>query len=119
MQLQFDLDGFCCGPLFAPVVKVRPNPRLRMSGGAEVWIKYRRARPCWQHPGALREVWKESRRRTDATGVQHSVDHIVPLIHPLVCGLHCLANIQIIPLAENIAKSNNWWPDMWGEQCQI
>lgn len=60
--------------------------------------------------------WAESRRLTAETGVQHSVDHIVPLVHPLVCGLHCVANMRVIPLAENIMKSNNIWPDMWGQQ---
>lgn len=118
MQHALPLDGFCLGPLFAPVRKTRPV-RVRMSGGAEVWIKYRRARPIWADRRALRAFWDESRAMTAATGVQHSVDHIVPLIHPLVCGLHCEANIRIVPLAENIAKSNNWWPDMWGEQPEL
>lgn len=118
-QLPLPLDGFCCGPLFAPVAKVKPNPRLRMSGGAEVWIKYRRARPPWQDRGELRRFWEESRRRTAETGVQHSVDHVVPLLHEIVCGLHCVANLQILPLVENIAKSNNWWPDMPAEQMTI
>ena len=119
MQLQLDAGGFDCGPLFAPVAKVRQNPRLRMSGGAEVWVKYRRARPIWQDAAGLRAKWKESSRLTADTGIQHSVDHIVPLVHPLVCGLHCEANIQIISLAENIRKSNNWWPGMWGEQRKL
>lgn len=117
--MSLDLDGFCCGPLFAPVVKRRENPRLRMSGGAEVWIKYRRARPEWVDRSELRWFWKESRRLTELTGVQHSVDHIVPLLHPLVCGLHVPANLRVIPLAENIRKSNNTWPDMWSEQGEL
>jgi hypothetical protein len=56
---------------------------------------------------------------TAETGVQHSVDHIVPLIHPLVCGLHCPANLRVIPLADNIRKSNNWWPDCPFEQLEL
>ena len=118
-QCALPLDGFDLGPLFAPVVKVRPNPRLRMSGGAEVWLKYRRARPSWANRSALRAFWKASREMTAATGIQHSVDHIVPLIHPLVCGLHVEDNLQIVTLAANIAKSNNHWPDMWGQQMEI
>lgn len=113
------LDGFCCGPLFAPIVKVRENPRIRMSGGAEVWIKYRRAKPSWASNAALRAFWIKSREITAATGVQHSVDHIVPLIHKFVCGLHVENNLQIITLAENIRKSNNHWPDMWAEQQEL
>jgi hypothetical protein len=30
------------------------------------------------------------------------------LRHPLVCWLH--VNLEVKPLAENIRKSNNWWP---------
>lgn len=118
-QTALDLDGMCSGPLFAPVVKVRPNPRLRMSGGAEVWLKYRRARPSWANRTALRAFWAASRRMTAETGIQHSVDHIVPLINPLVCGLHVEDNLQITTLAANIQKSNNAWPDMWGQQEEL
>lgn len=118
-QLGLDLDGYCSGPLFAPVAKLRVNPRTRMSGGAEVWIKYRRARPIWADRRALRAFWLLSMQRTAETGIQHSVDHIVPLIHPMVCGLHCEANLQVIPLAENIRKCNNWWPDMWSPQGEL
>ena len=118
-QSDLPLDGFCSGPLFAPIRKLRENPRLRMSGGAEVWIKYRRARPSWADRRALRGFWIESRVRTAATGVQHSVDHIVPLIRPLVCGLHVENNLRIIPLADNVRKSNNTWPDMWISQPEL
>lgn len=113
VQHALPLDGHCSGPLFAPIRKVRENLCLRD------WIKYRRARPSWANRAALRAFWLESRRRTAETGVQHSVDHIVPLIHPLVCGLHVENNLRIIPLAENIRKSNNTWPDMWNYQLEL
>lgn len=50
---------------------------------------------------------------TAETGIQHQVDHIVPLRHPLVCGLHCEANLQVIPALDNQRKSNRIWPNMW------
>lgn len=36
------------------------------------------------------------------------VDHIIPLNHELVCGLHTEANLQLLPPMENILKSNHF-----------
>lgn len=92
---------------------------MHTSGGAEVWAKYRRAMPAYANRKAIKAFWRESMRLTAATGVQHSVDHIVPLVHPLVCGLHWEHNLEVITLAENIRKSNNYWPGMWAEQGEL
>ena len=36
------------------------------------------------------------------------VDHIVPLIHPLVCGINVETNLQLLTPFQNFSKNNRW-----------
>ena len=36
------------------------------------------------------------------------VDHIIPLSHPLVCGLHVPANLQLLTKSQNSSKGNSF-----------
>jgi hypothetical protein len=58
------------------------------------------------------EMYALSILRTKALKIKHNVDHIVPLRSALVCGLHCVANLQIVPAKTNQTKGNRYWPDM-------
>ena len=40
------------------------------------------------------------------------IDHIVPIISPIVCGLHCWHNLQLLDKKLNASKGNKYWPDM-------
>lgn len=50
---------------------------------------------------------------SEITGVPYEIAHIVPLNHPLVCGLHTHTNLEVITRTENRLKSNLFWPGMW------
>lgn len=82
-----------------------------------------RATPPWADPKKIAAIYDEAARLTRETGIPHHVDHIVPLQGPvstwgpfkgmrIVFGLHCEANLRVIPARENVTKGNRWWPDM-------
>lgn len=64
------------------------------------------ATPQWVELEEIRTIYEASARLTEKTGIQHNVDHIIPLQSPLVCGLHCLANLQVLTAVANGTKSN-------------
>ena len=68
----------------------------------------RRACPPWVNRDAIRAIYKEAAKLERETGICHHVDHIIPLFHKFVCGLHIPDNLQILTATENLKKSNRW-----------
>jgi len=85
----------------------KQNPGLYREYKIKRRIAFANAIPKWANIQAIRAIYAKA---AEIPG-QH-VDHIVPLLSPLVCGLHWEGNLQIIPAGDNMIKSNRYWPDM-------
>lgn len=66
--------------------------------------------PRWADLGAIHAFYVEAARLTADTGVQHHVDHALPLQGRLVSGLHVETNLQILTGRENSRKKNRFEP---------
>lgn len=60
------------------------------------------ATPIWADQEVIKSFY------TEAQYFNCEVDHIIPLTHPLVCGLHCEFNMQILTRSENASKNNKF-----------
>lgn len=81
----------------------------------EYWTKIYWATPPW-HNQDLHDQMKEI---YESAGPDEHVDHIVPLKHPLVCGLHVPWNLRVINEKKNLRKSNYYWPDCPFHQIEM
>jgi uncharacterized Zn finger protein (UPF0148 family) len=69
----------------------------------------RNATPRWlsdEQWDEMNAIYKQRDRITEDTGVEHHVDHIIPLRGENVCGLHVPWNLQVLPANDNLKKSN-------------
>lgn len=90
----------------------KANPHLRNALKAKRRASECKATPSWankEHMESLYLIASINRQE----GYDLHIDHIVPLQSALVCGLHCEANLQLLPASDNISKGNRWWPDQW------
>ncbi len=110
--------GVHAGPLFVPRIKrglVRPKGKEGVIHRAQT----KRATPRWVDMREIARFYAEARRLTKLTGELHVVDHIVPKISPLVCGLHVAWNLRVIHWRENAIKGAAWWPGMPNEKLEL
>jgi len=89
--------------------KVTRAALVRFHAGKRRSAKIRRT-PSWANFEAIRAVYAEAHRLTIETGIEHHVDHDLPLQGELVSGLHVETNLQILTAAENIRKRNHFQP---------
>jgi len=90
---------------------VQANPDKVCAKTAQYNAKKIQRTPPWLtalHLQQIENFYTRSCKLTKETGVQHSVDHIVPLQGKLVSGLHVPWNLQILTAVENSAKGNKF-----------
>ena len=71
--------------------------------------RHRSATPKWltaEDKLVVRKLYLEAMRLTKLTGERYVVDHVVPLISDVVCGLHVPWNLRVMTQNENLRKSN-------------
>jgi hypothetical protein len=89
--------------------------RASLSVEIEKGVRRKRAKglatPQWRDSKKILAIYDLAQKISKATGIQHHVDHIVPITSRLVCGLHNEFNLQILPATENLKKHNKHWPD--------
>lgn len=71
-----------------------------------------KACPWWADMVAIEAVYRECRKLTQLSGIDHHVDHIVPILGKNVCGLHVHWNLRVISAKENQVKGNDLIPEV-------
>lgn len=83
------------------------KPHLNAAKEAKRRASKARATPSWANLTAIKAIYEEAAQLTERTGVLMHVDHIVPLMGGSVCGLHCEANLRVVPAVDNLRKGNH------------
>jgi len=85
------------------------NPELYKALNSVRKRRHKDATPPWVTPEQklqMRQMYLEAQRLTKLTGERYVVDHVVPLINDVVCGLHVPWNLRVMTQEENLKKSN-------------
>jgi hypothetical protein len=87
----------------------KQNLGLVRAWGAKHRADKLQATPTWLSKDQLKWIawhYKHAAKMEEVTGIKHHVDHIHPLKGKKAAGLHVPWNLQVIPAAENLRKSN-------------
>jgi hypothetical protein len=88
--------------------KKQANPALYNSHTAKRRSAKLQRTASWADQDAIKAIYAEAQRLQEVLGIPMHVDHMVPLRGELVSGLHVESNLQVIPAALNLRKSNKF-----------
>lgn len=89
----------------------KDNPHKRLARTRRRQAAKLMRTPAWLTDDDLwmmEQAYELAALRTQMFGFPWHVDHIIPLQGKTVSGLHVPTNLQVIPGAENVRKSNSW-----------
>lgn len=82
------------------------NPGVVNSLNRSRTAKQLSATPKWANLALIESFYLEAAQLTLETGIAHEVDHVIPLVSKVVCGLHVESNLRVITQSENRSKGN-------------
>ena len=87
----------------------KANPAAKLARTRKRQAKQLQRTPKWD-PNAhlIIAKYQLAAMLTKASGIEHHVDHIIPLQGKKVSGLHTFANLKVIPGSDNVKKSNSF-----------
>ena len=97
--------GKWCEECYARLIGRRLQKRRHY--GVKRRALLQRAQPAWADSYKIAKIYARAALLSQA-GIPHHVDHVIPLMSPKVCGLHCPRNLRIRPAAYNLAKGNRF-----------
>lgn len=89
----------------------RIDPAANAERSRRRYASKRSRTPPWVMPQDFQPIYRRCKEVIAETGVEHHVDHVVPLQGKSVSGLHVPWNLQILPAVENFKKNNRLPPE--------
>ena len=87
----------------------KANPAAKLARTRKRQAKQLQRTPVWDPDAHLIIAkYQLAAMLTKASGIEHHVDHIIPLQGKKVSGLHTFANLRVIPGSDNVKKSNSF-----------